>query len=58
MRVFARFHTKEEHESFVNGLLNEQLLRKKIELLQQQRLHGVRTLADGQQFEIEKRKRV
>lgn len=99
MRVFARFHSAEEHEAFIQGLLSqehtartarkthaprlnpshdshlfvfplslfsslllpvpsdEQRLRKKIEQLQMYRLNGIRTLADGELFEIERRKR-
>ena len=57
MRVFARFHSAEEHEAFIQGLLNEQRLRKRIEQLQSYRLNGIRTLADGDLFEVERRKR-
>lgn len=38
-------------------LPDEQRLRKRIEQLQQYRLNGIRTLADGELFEAEKRKR-
>jgi len=30
-KIFARFHTKEEHEKFVNGLIKERALRDAIE---------------------------
>jgi len=30
-KIFARFHTKEEHERFVNGLIKERALRDAIE---------------------------
>lgn len=33
-------------------------IRKRIEQLQQYRLNGVRSLADGDQFDLERRKRV
>jgi hypothetical protein len=36
---------------------DEQRLRKKIEQLQSYRLNGIRTLADGELFELERRKR-
>eukprot|EP01006_Ploeotia_vitrea_P041768 TRINITY_DN66571_c6_g1_i2.p1 TRINITY_DN66571_c6_g1~~TRINITY_DN66571_c6_g1_i2.p1 ORF type:complete len:719 (+),score=379.88 TRINITY_DN66571_c6_g1_i2:58-2214(+) len=58
VRVFARFHSKEEHERFVEGLINEQRLRRRIEQLQNQRLNGVRTLADGELFEAQRKKRL
>ena len=29
-KLFARFHNKEEHEKFVNGLLKEKLIREAI----------------------------
>lgn len=57
MRVFAKFHSAEQHEAFVQGLANEQRLRKRIEQLQNYRLNGIRSLADGELFEAEKRKR-
>jgi transcriptional adapter 2-alpha len=57
MRVFARFQTAEEHEEFVQGLINEQRLRKRIEQLQEQRLQGIRTLAEGEAYEADKKKR-
>lgn len=57
MRVFAKFHSAEAHESFLAGLANEQRLRKRIEVLQNYRLNGIRSLADGELFEAEKRKR-
>ena len=57
MRVFARFHSAEEHEQFVQGLVNEARLRRRIERLQQWRMNGVRTLKDGERYEEEKKRR-
>ena len=37
MRLFARFHSAEEHEQFVEGLLTAKRLRKRIEQLQHYR---------------------
>lgn len=57
LRIFARFHTKEQHEALAAGLVNEKRLREQIRVLQQHRLDGIRTLGEGQIFEQEKRKR-
>eukprot|EP00808_Paulinella_micropora_P024718 g29535.t1 len=57
MRVFARFHSKEEHEALVQGLIEEQRLRKRIEQLQNMRANGVRTLAEGEKFDAAKAQR-
>ena len=57
MRVFARFHSAEEHEQFVQGLVNEARLRRRIERLQQWRMNGVKTLKDGERYEEEKKRR-
>ena len=57
MRVFARFHSAEEHEQFVQGLVNEARLRRRIERLQQWRMNGVKTLKDGERYEDEKKRR-
>eukprot|EP00457_Paulinella_chromatophora_P005684 gb/GEZN01005701.1/.p1 GENE.gb/GEZN01005701.1/~~gb/GEZN01005701.1/.p1 ORF type:complete len:533 (-),score=102.82 gb/GEZN01005701.1/:165-1715(-) len=54
MRVFARFHSKEEHEAFVQGLIAEKRLRKRVEQLQNMRANGVRTLSEGERFEAAK----
>jgi transcriptional adapter 2-alpha len=57
LRVFARFHSAPEHEQFIQGLLNELRLRKRIEQLQTYRLNGIKTLADAEIFENERKKR-
>ena len=57
MRPFARFHSQPEHERFVDGLIAEYRLRKRIEQLQSWRMNGIRTIADGERFESEKTRR-
>jgi transcriptional adapter 2-alpha len=57
MRVFARFHSATEHEAFINGLINEQRLRKRIEQLQNYRMNGIRSLADAHEYEKRKVKK-
>ena len=41
LKCFARFHTPEEHEEFVQGLIKEMRLRQRIEKLQVSILSGV-----------------
>ena len=31
MKIFARYHTAEEHEELVQGLIKEKILKQKIE---------------------------
>ena len=57
MRVFARFHSAEEHEQFVSGLVNEARLRRRIEKLQQWRSSGVKTLKEGEKYDDDKKRR-
>ncbi|GLE00661.1 hypothetical protein PINS_up009449 [Pythium insidiosum] len=57
MRPFARFQTPAEHEEFVNGLITAMRLRKQILLLQEYRKNGVRTLAEAELYDAEKKKR-
>lgn len=57
MRPFARFHAQADHERFVDGLIAEYHLRKRIEQLQNWRMNGIRTVADGERFEAEKARR-
>lgn len=58
MRIFARFHSKEEHNAFVEGLLKAKRMRKKIEELQMYRKLGLRTLAEAQAFETARKNRL
>jgi len=55
MRVFARFHTKDEHEALVEGVLKTRRLRQQIELYRTYRQMGVRTLEQARQYESNKR---
>ena len=57
MRVFARFHSAEEHEQFIAGLANEARLRRRIERLQTWRMNGVKSLKEGERYEEEKKRR-
>uniref|UniRef100_K3X7P8 Transcriptional adapter n=1 Tax=Globisporangium ultimum (strain ATCC 200006 / CBS 805.95 / DAOM BR144) TaxID=431595 RepID=K3X7P8_GLOUD len=57
MRPFARFQTPKEHDDFVNGLITAMRLRKQILLLQEYRKNGVRTLAEAELYDQEKKKR-
>eukprot|EP00743_Colponemidia_sp_Colp-15_P003299 GILK01003563.1.p1 GENE.GILK01003563.1~~GILK01003563.1.p1 ORF type:complete len:591 (+),score=112.18 GILK01003563.1:139-1911(+) len=57
MRIFARFQSAEEHEQLVQGLIAEKRLRKRIEQLQHYRSLGIRTLAEAETLESEKKKR-
>jgi len=47
LKCFARFHTPEEHEEFVQGLIKEMRLRQRIEKLQVRRGHGDGTTIVG-----------
>lgn len=57
MRPFARYQTPKEHEDFINGLITAMRLRKQILLLQEYRKNGVRTLAEAELYDVEKKKR-
>jgi len=57
MRMFARFHTREEHEAFVQKILEAKRLRKEIAKLQMYRRMGIRSLADAEKFEVDKMRR-
>uniref|UniRef100_A0A7S2H024 Transcriptional adapter n=1 Tax=Octactis speculum TaxID=3111310 RepID=A0A7S2H024_9STRA len=57
MRLFARFHSAEEHENFLQGLLTAKRLRKRIQQLQHYRQMGIRTLKEGEEYESPRRKR-
>jgi transcriptional adapter 2-alpha len=57
MNVFARFHSKEEHDDLIDGLIAEHRLRGRIQQLQNYRMLGIRTLAEGDLYEIEKRRK-
>lgn len=57
LRPFARFMTPQEHEDLVRGIIMEQRLRKRIAQLQEYRKNGIRSLAEAQEYENQKRKR-
>jgi transcriptional adapter 2-alpha len=57
MRPFARFHSAAEHEELVKGLIQERKHRKTIEVYQHWREMGLRTIAEGQMYDLKKRKR-
>ncbi|RLN75197.1 hypothetical protein BBJ28_00010807 [Nothophytophthora sp. Chile5] len=57
VRPFARFQSPEEHENFVEGLIAAMRLKKQILLLQEYRKNGVRTLAEAELYDAEKKKR-
>mmetsp|Transcript_1887 Transcript_1887/g.3299 ORF Transcript_1887/g.3299 Transcript_1887/m.3299 type:complete len:602 (+) Transcript_1887:46-1851(+) len=57
MRVFARFQTAAEHEALVQGLIEEKRIRNRIEQLKHYREKGIRTLAEAEIYEGEKKKR-
>jgi hypothetical protein len=57
MRLFARFHSKEEHERFLADLLRAKQIRQEIERLQTYRKMGFRTLLEAEKYELEKCRR-
>ena len=57
LRVFARFHSQEEHEALVEGILKAQRLRQQIELYKIYRQMGLRTLEQVRQFEMDRKTR-
>lgn len=57
MRPFARYQTPKEHEDFISGLITAMRLRKQILLLQEYRKNGVRSLAEAELYDVEKKKR-
>ena len=57
LRMFARFHSPEEHEALVNGLLQARKLRGQIELYQSYRRMGIRSLEEAREYEIDRKKR-
>jgi len=57
MRLFARFHSAQDHSNFVKDLLKAMRLRKEISKLQTYRRMGFTSLAEAELFELEKEKR-
>lgn len=56
-RVFMRYHSAEEHEALLNGLIAERKLRQRIEELQEYRMNGCHIMADAEVYCSEKKKR-
>lgn len=57
MRIFERLHTPEEHHTFINDILKAKRLRKEIARLQMYRRIGIRTLAEAEKYENDKKRR-
>jgi transcriptional adapter 2-alpha len=56
-RVLARFHSPAEHEALLEGLACEARLRARAEELKEWRRAGITSLAEGDAYEAEKRRR-
>ncbi|TIB87880.1 hypothetical protein E3Q19_03499 [Wallemia mellicola] len=54
LKPFARLQSAQEHERFVDGLVYEMTLRKRINELQEYRRMGVTTFADAEMYEKDK----
>mmetsp|Transcript_18920 Transcript_18920/g.28341 ORF Transcript_18920/g.28341 Transcript_18920/m.28341 type:complete len:677 (+) Transcript_18920:163-2193(+) len=57
MRLFARFHTPEEHKKLIGELLKAKRLRKEIARLQMYRRMGFNSLLDVERFELDRNRR-
>jgi transcriptional adapter 2-alpha len=57
LRVFMRFHSAEDHEALVDGLLRTRRLRLQIEALQMYRKMGIRTMEQARKYEIDRKKK-
>ena len=57
MRLFERFHTIEEHQTFVDNILKAKRLRKEIAKLQTYRRLGITSLADAEKYELDNSRR-
>ncbi|BGP17208.1 Transcriptional adapter ada2 [Rhodosporidiobolus nylandii] len=57
-KVFSRIQTAVDHEEFVDGLLYEVALRKRIAKLQSYRRAGITTLAEAERYEQAKQQRL
>eukprot|EP01118_Nematostelium_gracile_P018259 TRINITY_DN8065_c0_g1_i1.p1 TRINITY_DN8065_c0_g1~~TRINITY_DN8065_c0_g1_i1.p1 ORF type:complete len:443 (-),score=90.43 TRINITY_DN8065_c0_g1_i1:87-1346(-) len=51
-RCFARLLSKEDHQQFVQGVIAERTLRRRIEELKKYRKLGIRTLDEAQQYQV------
>ncbi|GAA5993345.1 hypothetical protein JCM10908_001439 [Rhodotorula pacifica] len=57
-KVFARIQTSQDYEDFVEGLLYEITLRKRIADLQEYRRNGITTLAEADRYDQAKQQRM
>jgi len=57
MRLFARFHSGQEHEAFIQSLLKAKQLRKEIAKLQMYRRMGMRSMSEVEQWELDMKHR-
>ncbi|CAN8260105.1 unnamed protein product [Cochlearia groenlandica] len=56
-KVFARFHSKEEHKALVEKVIEEHRTLRRIQDLQEARVAGCRTTSEANKFIEEKRKK-
>ena len=57
MRSFATFHDQAAQDRLINGMIEEMHIKKKIEQLMKYRQLGIKTLAEVDRYEVEKKKR-
>jgi len=57
MRVFARFLTSTEYDVLLEGLAAEHRIRTRITELKEYRRNGIHTVAEGEDYDLEKRRR-
>jgi len=57
MQKFIQAHNREQHDQFIEGLLAETVMKQRIQQLQEWRKHGIQSIAEGQIYETEKRRR-
>ncbi|RKP23713.1 hypothetical protein SYNPS1DRAFT_18175 [Syncephalis pseudoplumigaleata] len=57
-KVFAKMMTKEDFDEFVEGLINERRIRRRIAELQEYRQNGIRTESAAAAYERQKEQRV
>ena len=55
IKPYARFMKTDVFDSFLSGLVREEELRRKNQMLQEYRRHGLRTFAEVNRFEAEKK---
>jgi transcriptional adapter 2-alpha len=56
MRLFARFHSKQEHDELLQNILKAKTLQKEIAKLQQYRQMGITTLAQKEKHELDQQR--